>query len=99
MQRRTLLKAAAYAGLAGQPASRLLGFSPHLSSASGEVHTVLLVTKCHLDVGFTLTQAKVMRKYFDVYFPEAIKTAAMLRAAGADHYHLDDRLMAPLRVS
>ena len=50
------------------------------------MHTVLLVTKCHLDVGFTLTQAKVMREYFDVYFPAAIQRASMLRAMGTDHY-------------
>ena len=86
MKRRTLLKAAAFAGLAGQPASRLLGFAPKPASEQARVHTVLLVAKCHLDVGFTLTQAKVMREYFDVYFPAAIKTASMLRATGADHY-------------
>ena len=86
MQRRTLLKAAAFAGLAGQPASRLFGFAPYLPSEPGRVHTVLLVTKCHLDVGFTLTQAKVMREYFDVYFPAAIQRASMLRAMGTDHY-------------
>ncbi|GAC1361871.1 MAG: hypothetical protein NVSMB3_10130 [Acidobacteriaceae bacterium] len=50
------------------------------------VKRVLLVTKCHLDVGFTMTQAKVMRRYFDVYYPAAMKTAADLRRAGGDRY-------------
>ncbi len=52
----------------------------------GAVKRVLLVTKCHLDVGFTMTQAKVMRRYFDVYYPAAMKTAAELRLAGGDRY-------------
>ena len=86
MQRRSFLKAAAFTGLAGRPASRLFGVAPHLLPELGRVHTVLLVAKCHLDVGFTLTQAKVMRQYFDQYFPAAIQTASMLRATGTDHY-------------
>ncbi len=44
------------------------------------------MSKCHLDVGFIDTQANVVRKYFDVYFPQAIETAAGLRAAGHDRY-------------
>ncbi len=42
--------------------------------------------KCHLDVGFTDTQAGVMRKYFDVYYPQAMERAAALRASGSDRY-------------
>ena len=56
------------------------------SGSRQQVHTVLFVAKCHLDVGFTLTQAKVMRKYFDEYFPAAMKTAAQMRLAGKDRY-------------
>ena len=47
---------------------------------------VLVVFKCHLDVGFTQTQAQVMRKYFDVYYPAAMRTAAALRGAGSERY-------------
>ena len=54
--------------------------------AAMPVKRVLLVTKCHLDVGFTETQAQVMRRYFDVYYPQAMKTAAALREAGGDRY-------------
>jgi uncharacterized protein DUF5054 len=42
--------------------------------------------KCHLDVGFTDTQAGVMRKYFNVYYPLAIQRANEMRAAGGDRY-------------
>ena len=83
MQRRSFLKSATFAGLAA-------GLEPRLLSqvqAATPIHTVLLVSKCHLDVGFTMTQAKVMRQYFDVYFPAAMKTAAGLRAAGGDLQH------------
>jgi hypothetical protein len=53
---------------------------------SSAVKRVLVVFKCHLDVGFSDTQANVERKYFDQYFPQAIQTAASARAAGEDHY-------------
>lgn len=33
-----------------------------------------------------MTQAKVMRQYFDVYYPAAMKTAALLRNTGDDRY-------------
>jgi hypothetical protein len=76
------------AGAAAMPRAR--GASLLLNGgeqeASGPVKRVLLVTKCHLDVGFTETQAKVMRRYFDEYYPVAMKTAAGLRDAGGDRY-------------
>ncbi len=53
---------------------------------AADVKRVLVMFKCHLDVGFTDTQAGVMRKYFDVYYPEAMKRAAVMRDAGADRY-------------
>src|SRR5271170_3858139 len=71
-------------------AAVLGGCSRQLLAAVGEdsshVRRVLAVFKCHLDVGFTDTQANVVRKYFDQYFPQAVKTAASLRAAGRDRY-------------
>jgi hypothetical protein len=53
---------------------------------AGEVKRVLVMFKCHLDVGFTDTQAGVMRKYFDEYFPQAIQVATSMRQAGEDRY-------------
>ena len=53
---------------------------------AADVKRVLVMFKCHLDVGFTDTQAGVMKKYFDVYYPEAMKRAAAMREAGADRY-------------
>jgi Domain of unknown function (DUF5054) len=86
MQRRDLLKFAALtAGATALP--RALGntpFSPDIPNPN--VRRVLVAFKCHLDVGFTDTQAAVMRKYFDVYYPQAIETGAALRRAGGDRY-------------
>ena len=42
--------------------------------------------KCHLDVGFIDTQAAVIKKYFEVYFPQAIRLAADLRNSGDERY-------------
>ena len=53
---------------------------------AAEVNRVLVMFKCHLDVGFTDTQAAVMRLYFDRYFPRAIQVADALRQAGEDRY-------------
>ena len=70
--------------LAGSPAR--LKAAQEAATPATDIHTVLIVTKCHLDVGFSQTQAQVMRKYFDVYFPAAIKIASEMRQAGADRY-------------
>src|SRR5947199_10724430 len=50
------------------------------------IRRVLVMFKCHLDVGFTDTQAGVMRKYFDVYYPLAMERAAAMRASSSDRY-------------
>lgn len=89
MKRRDLLKLTALtagaATLKATPSYAML--APELTTPKPEqVKRVLIVSLCHLDVGFIATQAKVMRKYFDVYYPEAIKTGAALRAKGQDRY-------------
>jgi hypothetical protein len=50
------------------------------------VTDVLVMFKCHLDVGFVDTQAAIVHKYFHEYYPKAIEIAAELRAKGKDHY-------------
>ena len=84
--RRNFLKLAALSGLLSTSTSRVLAQAAMGSALRQPVHTVLLVAKCHLDVGFTRTQAKVMRQYFDTYYPAAMKTAADQRLAGGDRY-------------
>src|ERR1700733_12284277 len=73
IKRRDVLKTLALAGGA-------------MLAPAADVKRVLVMFKCHLDVGFTDTQAGVMRKYFDVYYPEAMKRAAAMRESGADRY-------------
>src|SRR5215471_3726323 len=50
------------------------------------VKRVLVMFKCHLDVGFVDTQANIIRRYFEVHFPRAMETAAALRKEGRDRY-------------
>lgn len=76
MKRREVIKT-----LAAGTAWRTLAAQP-----GADVKRVLVMFKCHLDVGFTDTQAGVMRKYFDVYYPQAIERAAAMRQSGADRY-------------
>jgi Domain of unknown function (DUF5054) len=64
---------------------KMLAVGAMLAKAA-DVKRVLVMFKCHLDVGFTDTQAGVMKKYFDVYYPEAMKRASAMRESGADRY-------------
>jgi len=50
------------------------------------VKRVLVMFKCHLDVGFIDTQAAVVRKYFEQHFPNAIQIAKTMRESGEERY-------------
>jgi hypothetical protein len=47
------------------------------------VRRVLAMFKCHFDAGFIDTQAHVIARYFDQYFPQAIAVAEQMR--GTSH--------------
>ncbi len=51
-------------------------------SPDPEVRRVLIVSKTHLDVGFTDLAALVRRRYLDDFFPRAMAVAAELRQRG-----------------
>ena len=55
--------------------------------------------KCHLDVGFTDTQAAIMRKYFDDYFPRAMQVADGHAPVGRGPVCLDHGVVASVRIS
>jgi hypothetical protein len=85
MDRRKLLQtvtaavAGAYLGRNPEP---LLG-----EEAPQVVKIVYVVTKCHLDVGFTDTERNVLLTYFHDYFPRAISLSDTLhRAGGVEQY-------------
>jgi hypothetical protein len=85
MRRRDFVKSLLAAGgtLTSRP-DLLRGF-PAATDAS-KVKRVLVMFKCHLDVGFADTQAGIMREYFEKYFPDAMKIAAAMRQSGTDRY-------------
>lgn len=56
------------------------------SSEDSSVKSVLVLFKCHFDAGFVDTQANVVRKYFEVYFPEAMTIARASRREGERRY-------------
>src|ERR1700760_3818830 len=88
MRRRTffenLLAAGAFGALAPDAARAFQ--TSDAAAPDPEVKRVLVMFKCHLDVGFIDTQENVIRKYFDQHFPRAIQTAATLRRQGGDRY-------------
>ena len=48
------------------------------------ITTIHLVSSCHLDVGFADSATNIVNRYFDVFFPEAILRADLLRRLGGD---------------
>lgn len=88
MQRRqfvgSLLAAGALRGITPKAASAAQAQESEAPDAS--VKRVLVMFKCHLDVGFVDTQANVIKRYFEHHFPLAMETAAALRRAGGDLY-------------
>jgi hypothetical protein len=65
--------------LSALPSSTQPMIDPHIQH-------VLVMFKCHLDVGFSNTQANVIREYFDVYYSQAMQVAAEMRTQGDDRY-------------
>ncbi len=85
MKRRQFLSGLVSAGtLHSAAGSRLFALASQADAA--EVKRVLVVFKCHLDVGFDDTQAAIMRLYFDRYFPKAIEIGEQMSQAGGDRY-------------
>lgn len=55
--------------------------------ANETVNTVYIVSKCHLDIGFTDTERNVLLKYFDEYLPRAMDLATAFRnTQGEERY-------------
>ena len=50
------------------------------------VRRVLAMFKCHFDAGFIDTQAHVVARYFQEYFPQAIAVAQHMRDTGSQRY-------------
>ncbi len=90
MTRRDLLQLAsllaASFGLSPAAAAALLQAPPATAEPNPSVKRVFVIFKCHLDVGFTDTQAKVMQTYFKQYYPTAMATAAQQRERKGDRY-------------
>ena len=86
MERRRFLESLLAAG-ALRPLSAA-PFAPQEPQAAPDpaVKRVLVMFKCHLDVGFIDTQANVVRMYFDRHFPHAIRDRGCHAQAGEDRY-------------
>ena len=79
----TLLATGTTAWIAGAPSSldaATLWQTPAVTPPppSPEIKRVLILFKCHFDAGFIDTQANVVHRYFNEFFPKAINTAEQL---------------------
>lgn len=91
MKRREFLKSAAMgvATAVGRPSWSALGQASQnrvTPPPDPAVRRVLIVFKCHLDLGFTATQANVMHTYFKQYYPQAMAIAAQQRELNGHRY-------------
>ncbi|MGC1782416.1 MAG: DUF5054 domain-containing protein [Acidobacteriaceae bacterium] len=88
MKRREFLQMALACGgaLACEPAYLDAASFSESPAVDVRIKQVLVMFKCHLDVGFTNTQANIIREYFDVYYPGAMRVAAEMRTLGEDRY-------------
>ena len=85
--RREFMKSLLGSALLSRPSSLLaLQASTTEPAPDPGVKRVLVMFKCHFDAGFIDTQAAVVRRYFKVYFPQAIDLAAQLRQSGNYRY-------------
>jgi|SRR5579872_1505979 len=89
MQRRQFIRSMLATGVAslrfpGALAAQQPAVTP--AAPDPEVRRVLAMFKCHFDAGFIDTQAHVVARYFEQYFPEAIVTAQQMRQTGGQRY-------------
>jgi hypothetical protein len=87
MKRRTFLNSLAGATGAllanSAPAHGLIDLVP---LADTHIRRVFAIFKCHFDAGFVDTQAAIVKRYFEVFFPKAIATATALSQGGPKKY-------------
>jgi hypothetical protein len=87
MKRRDFFKSAIVAG-------GTLGCAPSLVQARPQndvqvdptIKRVLIMFKCHFDLGFIDTQEAIIRRYFEKHFPEAMRIATVTRQISDDRY-------------
>jgi len=83
MDRRKFLKSAAIASLS--PIAARAGAGNVQPDQT--IKTVYVLSKCHLDIGFTDTERNVLLTYFDDYLPRAMDLAATFRnSQGEERY-------------
>jgi hypothetical protein len=85
-RRRFLSNIAGGAGSLAIAGLQTAGAVENAPQPDSTVKQVLVMFKCHFDAGFIDTQAAVVRKYFEQYYPRAIRIAQAQRDAGRDGY-------------
>ena len=77
MRRREFIQSALSSAVLWKAQSLLaLQGSPKPPAPDPRVKRVLVMFKCHFDAGFIDTQAAVVQRYFNEYFPRAIDLAS-----------------------
>lgn len=89
MKRREFLNSAALTAAASvvfRPWHAFAQESVEQAPVEPDVKLVLITFMCHLDIGFTDTQANVMQTYFKKYYPQAMEITARQRKEGGNRY-------------
>ncbi|MGA8729242.1 MAG: DUF5054 domain-containing protein [Terracidiphilus sp.] len=86
MQRRDLLRTSALTLGGAILAKSLPAMALEENPPATSIKKILAMFKCHFDAGFIDTQAAVVHRYFNEYFPHAIELAEKSRQPGANRY-------------
>jgi hypothetical protein len=87
MKRRDFLKSAlATGGVLGWGPRFLHGRPANDAPGDPAVKRVLVMFKCHFDLGFIDTQEAIIRRYFTKHFPEPLRIAETIREVSEDCY-------------
>jgi hypothetical protein len=86
MQRRNFIKSSVFALSSAFCLERLNALVLDVPAPMPDVKRVLVMFKCHFDVGFIDTQAAVVHRYFSEYFPHAVTIAEQSRQSGKQRY-------------
>ena len=87
MKRREFIKSLTGSALLSQaPALFALTDAANPLPPDPAVKRVLVMFKCHFDAGFQDTQAAIVHRFFDQFFPQAMELASQLRQSGDQRY-------------
>ena len=86
MKRRDFFKSALVTGGVLGRGPRIVCRPSNSAAANRASRRVLIMFKCHFDLGFIDTQVAIIHRYFEKHYPEALRIASTMRQVSDDRY-------------